>query len=191
MNKISIPYPVIVEGKYDKIKLDSIIDTTVLATDGFGVFKSDEKKALFRALACQDKVIVLTDPDGAGLSIRAFLSQILPPDKIINLYVPERAGKEKRKTEPSKQGLLGVEGIDADTLRALFEPLCGDLLQKAPKEKITKSDLYSDGLSGSPGSAVKRREFCARAGLPQNISANALVDIVNLLYGRERYKKLL
>ena len=188
MSKISIPYPVIVEGKYDKIKLDSILDTTVLATDGFGVFKSDEKKALFRALAAQDKVIVLTDPDGAGLSIRAFLSQILPADRIINLYVPERQGKERRKAAASKQGLLGVEGIDANTLRTIFEPLCGTL---PPKERITKADLYSDGLSGTVGSAEKRKEFCSRAGLPQNISANALVDIINLLYGRERYKELI
>jgi len=190
MKRPVVKYPVIVEGKYDKIKLDSIIDATVIATDGFGVYKSEEKKALIRAIASREKVIVLTDPDGAGLQIRSYLTSVLPADKLIHLYVPEKEGKEKRKSEPSAQGLLGVEGIDADIIRALFAPFTADA-EYRPLRAVSKADLYADGLSGGEGSAEKRRELCERLGLPANISANALLDIINLLYGYDRYKELI
>ncbi|MBQ8697059.1 MAG: DUF4093 domain-containing protein [Clostridia bacterium] len=183
-------YPVIVEGKYDKIKLDSIIDATVIATDGFGVYKSEEKQALLRALASKEKVIVLTDPDGAGLQIRAFLTSVLPKERLIHLYVPEKKGKEKRKEAPSAQGLLGVEGIDAQVIRELFTPFCSDADGVALRP-VTKADLFADGLSGGEGAAGRRRALCERMGLPTNISANALLDIINLLYGYDRYKELI
>lgn len=190
MIRPAIKYPVIVEGKYDKIKLDSVIDATVIATDGFGVYKSEEKKALLRALASKEKVIVLTDPDGAGLQIRAFLTSVLPKDKLIHLYVPERRGKERRKAAPSAQGLLGVEGIDADIIRELFAPFAAGA-DEVSLRPVTKADLYADGLSGGAGSKQKREELCRRLGLPANISANALLDIINLLYGYDRYKELI
>lgn len=190
MSKLRIAYPVIVEGKYDKIKLDSILDATVIASDGFGVYRSEEKQALFRALAAHEKVIVLTDADGAGLQIRSFLSTILPKERLIHLYIPERPGKERRKTAPSAAGLLGVEGIDAATLRSLFEPFEAGADEKA-LTSITKSDLFADGLSGGAGAAERRKDLCRRLSLPQNLSANALLDILNLLYGYDRYKELL
>ncbi len=190
MTRQVIKYPVIVEGKYDKIKLDSILDATVIATDGFGIYKSEEKQALLRALASKEKVIVLTDPDGAGLQIRAFLSSVLPKEKLIHLYVPEKQGKERRKTAPSAQGLLGVEGIDADVIRELFAPFTVDA-DEASLRPVTKADLFADGLSGGAGSVGRRRELCLKLGLPANISANALLDIINLLYGYGRYKELI
>lgn len=188
MNKIPIPYPVLVEGKYDKIKLDSILDTTVLALDGFGVYRSQEKQALYRALAFRGKVIVLTDPDGAGQQLRAFLSSILPPGRIIHLYVPEIPGKERRKTAPGKQGILGVEGMDAALLRELFAPFTG---VQPTGRRVTKADFFADGLSGGGGAAQRRAQLCARLGLPHGISANALLDLINLQYGYDRYKELL
>lgn len=190
MRRPAIKYPVIVEGKYDKIKLDSVIDATVIATDGFGVYKSEEKKALFRAISAKEKVIVLTDPDGAGLQIRSYLTTVLPKEKLIHLYVPEKAGKEKRKSAPSAEGLLGVEGIDADIIRELFAPFEAETDREVLRP-VSKADLFADGLSGGEGSRLRREELCRRMGLPCNISANALLDIINLLYGYDRYKELI
>lgn len=119
-DRIKVDRPVIVEGRYDKIRIASLIEGTVITTDGFGVFKNSEKKALIRRLASERGVIILTDSDGGGLVIRSYLNSVLPKDKIINLYIPAVKGREKRKKEDSKEGLLGVEGIDCDTLRSVL-----------------------------------------------------------------------
>ncbi len=151
--KLRIALPVVVEGKYDKIKLDSVIDATVLTTGGFGIFNSAEKKALIRRL-CKDGVILLCDSDGAGKVIRGYLKGILPPERVYDLYLPKIAGKEKRKRVGSKEGTLGVEGMDADLLRALFAPYATDALpSRAP---ITKADFYAYGLSGGANAAALR-----------------------------------
>ena len=126
MDRLKISIPIAVEGKYDKIKLSSIIDGQIITTDGFGVFASDEKKMLIRRLAEPRGIIVLTDSDGAGLVIRNYFRSILPKDKLINLYTPQIAGKEKRKKCPSKAGFLGVEGIEACKIRSLILPLLAD-----------------------------------------------------------------
>ena len=118
--KIKISLPVIVEGKYDKIKLSSIIDARIITTGGFGIFNSEEKKTLIKRL-CENGVILLCDSDGAGKVIRSYIKSFLPPEKVINLYIPKIEGKEKRKREGSKEGTLGVEGINADILRDLFK----------------------------------------------------------------------
>lgn len=120
MDKIPISLPVVVEGKYDQIKLASIIDATILTTEGFGIFNNKEKRALLRALS-KNGIILLTDSDGAGGMIRSHLQSFLPPDKIYHLYIPQIAGKEKRKKSPSKAGTLGVEGMDAALLREMFQ----------------------------------------------------------------------
>ncbi|MBR5323100.1 MAG: DUF4093 domain-containing protein [Clostridia bacterium] len=190
MKKISIDIPIIVEGKYDVIKLNSIIDGQIIKTDGFGLFKSEETKNYIRQLADKNGVIVLTDSDGAGLVIRNHLNSILPKEKIIHLYPPQIEGKEKRKNSPSKEGFLGVEGISADTLRTLFAPFESDS-KKEGKKKVSKTDLYEDGLTGYPNSADKRNALKKRLGLPQNISTNALLDIINFLYSYEEYKEFL
>ena len=116
MEKLKIPYPVIVEGKHDKIKLQTVIDTEIFVTDGFGIFRQSEKNALVRALCKKSKIIILTDSDGGGRVIRNFFNSVLDKDRIIHLYIPQIKGKEKRKTAPSKEGTLGVEGMEAELL---------------------------------------------------------------------------
>lgn len=193
MEKLHIPCPVIVEGKYDKITLSSVIDAKILPTGGFSVFNNKEKAALFRRLAEKTGVIVLTDPDGGGRQIRAYLSQILPKEKIYHLYVPALPGKEKRKPHPSRAGTLGVEGIDAARLRALFAPFASGEGEDAVKKTggITKTDLYLDGLSGRDNAAAAREALCRYLDLPTDMTAPALLDALNLLYTREEYKGFL
>lgn len=188
-DRIKVDRPVIVEGRYDKIRIASLIEGTVITTDGFGVFKNSEKKALIRRLASERGVIILTDSDGGGLVIRSYLNSVLPKDKIINLYIPAVKGREKRKKEDSKEGLLGVEGIDCDTLRSVLAPFSSD--KPVIRGGVTKAEFYRDGLSGREGSAEKRKKLCRTAGLPENIGANALLEAVNLLYDRAGYEKLL
>ena len=190
-NKLKIEKIVLVEGKYDKIKLDSILDATVIPCDGFGIFREKEKKALLRRLAKERGIIVLTDADGAGLVIRNHLKNVLSGNDIIHLYTPAVHGKEKRKAVPSKAGLLGVEGIEADTLRALFLPFAAGEEQTKKKAALTKVDFYTDGLSGGENSAELRKAFCAEAGFPADISAGSLLEAVNLLYSEEEYRAIL
>ena len=189
MNKIKLDIPVIVEGKYDVIKLNSIIDGQIIKTDGFGLFNSRETKEYIKKLAEKNGVIVLTDSDGAGLVIRNHLSSILPKEKIIHLYPPQICGKEKRKTTHSKEGFLGVEGISADTLRSLFAPFEAQTKDDT-KKLVTKLDFYNDGLTGNADSKKKRDLIKSKLNLPSNISANALLDAINLLYSYDEYKAI-
>lgn len=183
--KLRIALPVVVEGKYDKIKLDSVMDATVLTTGGFGIFNSAEKKALIRRL-CKDGVILLCDSDGAGKVIRGYLKGILPPERVYDLYIPKIAGKEKRKRVGSKEGTLGVEGMDADLLRALFAPYATDALpSRAP---ITKADFYAYGLSGGANAAALRDALAAQFDLPSGMTANALIAALALLCSREEFE---
>ena len=187
MEKIKIDLPVIVEGKYDKIKVSSVIDGEIIVTDGFGVFKSREKLALIKRLS-QNGVIILTDSDGAGKLIRSHISGAVPADKIYNLYIPKIKGKEKRKREGSKEGTLGVEGIDAATLREIFEAfLKNHDVAKKSGEKVTKADLFSLGLSGSEGSSVRRDRIAEKLGLPSGLTAPAFVSAVNVIMTREEF----
>ncbi len=182
--KIRIPLPVIVEGKYDKIKLDSILDARIITTGGFGIFNNVEKKALIRRL-CQNGVILLCDSDGAGKVIRSYVKSFLPPEKVINLYIPQIAGKEKRKKEGSKEGTLGVEGMDAELLRSLFQKYAdGSTAERTP---ITKGDLYLYGLSGGANSAARRDALAAVYDLPGGMSANALLDALNIISTLEEF----
>lgn len=191
MEKLKISIPIAVEGKYDKIKLSSIIDGRIITTDGFGIFASGEKKMLIKRLASERGMIVLTDSDGAGLVIRNYFRSILPKDKLIHLYTPQIEGKERRKKAPSKAGFLGVEGIEADTLRKMFEPFAdGNVENDIPQKEVTKADFYSDNLSGGEGSAERRKRLCNLLELPENMSANALLAAVNMLCTFEKYKEI-
>lgn len=190
-DRIRLNRPVVVEGKYDKIRLQSILDAAILTTDGFGIFNAKEKTAMLRRIAEQNGIIVLTDSDGGGLVIRNYFNSILPKNKLIHLYIPAIPGREKRKTEDSKEGLLGVEGMEAEVLRALFAPFAVGTEAAPERTPITKADLYEDGLSGGAGSKAKRRSLCRAAGLPLNISADAMLTALNLLYGKEEYQELL
>ena len=188
MEKIKISRPIIVEGKYDKITLSSLLEATIIPTDGFSLFKKTELTSLLRRLAEAHGVIVLTDPDGGGRQIRSYLSEILPKDRVIHLYVPQREGKERRKTRAGKAGLLGVEGMDAETLRALFLPYAIDAPPKA-HGGITKQDFFLDGLSGREGAEERRRMLALSLDLPADMTANSLLAACNLLYTKEEYKE--
>ena len=189
--RIRLDRPVVVEGKYDKIRLSSVVDADILTTDGFGVFKEKEKTALFRRVAEKKGLFILTDSDGGGLVIRNYFNTILPKDKLIHLYVPAVKGRERRKTEDSKEGLLGVEGMETQLLYDLFAPFAVSAPEREVEPPITKADLYEDGLSGGKGSKEKRIALCRLAGLPLNLSADAMLTALNLLYGKEKYHELL
>lgn len=183
-----IKYPIIVEGKYDKIKLDSLIEATIITTGGFEIFNSKEKALLLKRLCEKDKIILLTDSDGGGHLIRSHIKTLLPPDKIINLYVPRVEGKEKRKRNPSKEGILGIEGTEKDTLLKLLEPF-SDTAAGESKGGITKADLYRYGLSGREDSAVARKVFLESIGLPSTMSPNAMLSALNILYSKEEIEE--
>lgn len=179
-----IKYPIIVEGKYDKIKICSLFDATVITTDGFSIFNKKEKLSLLRALAEKGKIILLTDSDGGGHLIRSHIKSAISPDKIINLYTPKVEGKEKRKREASKEGFLGVEGIDKDTLMALLMPFTDDS-EQSNHEPITKADLYALGLSGRDDSRAKREALLRALSLPHDMTPNAMLSAINILYTKE------
>ena len=188
--RIRIPYPVLVEGKYDRLRLLSVIEADIYMTDGFGIFKREEKRMLLRALAEKTKIIVLTDSDGAGKVIRSHVSSFIPKDRLIPLYVPQIPGKEKRKTEFSKEGFLGVEGMERMLLRELFLPYRADAEERpVDAPRITKTDLYSDGFTGSENSSERRDRFARRIGLPSGMTPNALLSALNVLFTYDEYKK--
>ena len=191
--KLSIPYPVVVEGKYDKIRLSNIIDARIIVTDGFGVFRKEEKRLLLRRLAAVSPLIVLTDSDGGGKIIRSHLSGMLPKDKIIPLYIPQIKGKERRKEKPSAAGTLGVEGMDDSLLYDLFLPYAsreGDPLTRAAENPLSKVDFFEDGLTGGANSTAKRDELAQKVGLPAGMSANALLEALKLLVTYDEYLAL-
>ena len=187
--RIVIPFPVIVEGKYDKLRLESVIDAQILTTDGFGVFNKEEKGMLFRALAKKTPLIVLTDSDGAGKLIRSHLTSILPADRLIQLYVPRVKGTEKRKNAPSAEGVLGVEGMERALLRDVFLPYADAdaVKQRAAENPLSKTDLFVDGLTGGEGSREKRDRLATRLGLPAGMTPNALLSALRLLCTYEEY----
>ena len=192
MDRKRISLPIAVEGKYDKSTILSMFDTTVITLGGFAVFNSKEKQALLRKIA-KDGIIVLTDSDGAGKMIRAFLNGIIPKDKIYNLYIPKIAGKEKRKTAPSKEGLLGVEGMGRDELTRVLAPfIVGDdgKAQKDSKsgEMITKVDFYMDKFTGADNSVARRDELSKHFELPGGMSANALLEALNIITDKAGYR---
>ena len=186
MEKLKIDLPIIVEGKYDKIKIKSLFDACVITTEGFGVFKNSEKLALIKKLAAKDKIIVITDSDGAGKLIRSHITSAIPKDKLIQLYTPQVVGKEKRKAEASKEGFLGVEGTDAEILRKLLSPFASDAPEGAAERcEIEKLDLYELGLTGGADSAQKRNALAVKLGLPRAMTPNALLAALNVLMSRE------
>ena len=193
MERIRVPYPVIVEGKYDRLRLLSVIDAEIYTTDGFGIFKSAEKAMLLRALARKTKIIVLCDSDGAGKVIRGRISSLIPGDRLIPLYVPRIAGKEKRKREPSKEGILGVEGMERSLLLDLLRPYGegGDFSVREKETRcVTKADLYERRLTGFDGSATARDKLAERLGLPAGMTPNAFLAALNVLCTYEEFLAL-
>ena len=189
--KKKITLPIIAEGKYDKITLTSLFDCTVITTGGFAVFNSKEKQMLIRRL-CSDGVIILTDSDGGGRQIRSFLSSILPKDRIHNLFIPQLEGKERRKNKAGKSGTLGVEGMPPEVLERLLSPFVdGEKLDTGAKEAVTKLDFYRAGLSGGANARERRAALARLMDLPTDMTANALLEAVNLLYGKDEYERML
>ncbi len=179
---------IVVEGKYDKIRLENIIDATIIPTDGFGIFKNKELQQLLRSLAATKGLIVLTDSDSAGFMIRSFLAGCIDNNKITNIYIPELFGKEKRKIAPSAEGLLGVEGIpDKIIAKAFASAGIGTTKTESPARKVSKSDLYDLGFSGGANSSEKRAKLLEKLSLPKKISANRLPEIINALYTYEEF----
>ena len=189
--RLQIPYPVIVEGRYDKLRLESVISAQILTTDGFGLFNHSEKTKLFLALAKKSPLIVLTDSDGAGKLIRSRITSSIPKDRLIHLYVPRVEGVEKRKKAPSAEGILGVEGMERELLKKLFEPYADATIAERMRENpLSKTDFYIDGLTGGPDSAQRRDAFAQGLGLPPKMTPNALLAAVRMLCTYEEYLKL-
>ncbi|WP_130870886.1 toprim domain-containing protein [Intestinimonas massiliensis (ex Afouda et al. 2020)] len=187
---------IVVEGRYDKNTLSQLVDTVILETSGFGIFKDGEKLALFRRLAEERGLIILTDPDGAGFVIRNFLKGSIPPDRVKHAYVPDILGKERRKRTPGKEGKLGVEGMRPAVLeealrRAGATFLDGSGEDQPPRRPITKADLFALGLSGGPGAGEKRKALLKRLSLPEHLSPNAMLEVLNALYSYEELAAVL
>ena len=178
---------IVVEGRYDKNALKQTVEAMVVETRGFGVFNDRERLALLRRLAEQRGLILLTDGDGAGFVIRNFLKGAIPKKQLKHAYIPDMYGKERRKATPGREGKLGVEGMSPEVLLealeragATFED--GEAIQS--RQPITKADFYELGLTGGPDSAARRSELLRKLDLPERMTANALLEAVNLLYSR-------
>lgn len=192
MEKLNIPYPIIVEGKYDRLKLLCVCDAQIITTDGFGIFKKHEKLALIRRLSAASPIILLTDSDGAGKLIRSHLTSAIPKDRLIQLYIPKIEGKEKRKSEPSAEGTLGVEGMEAKLLHDLLMPFTdSDRFSRSAENPLSKADFYRDGLSGKDNSAEARDALARRLELPTGMTANALLAALKMLITYEEYTSLI
>ncbi len=186
---IKLDLPIIVEGKYDKIKLSSIFDTVILTTDGFGIFKNKEKVELIKRLS-EKGIIVLTDSDSAGSIIRSYLKNILSEDKIHHIFMPPIKGKEKRKTKSSSEGLLGVEGIDKDIILRAFERFLPTTPQK-DKKPITTAFLMSQGLSGTSDSLLRRQYLLKELNLPYSISPATLKKVLSEISSEDEIIKIM
>lgn len=189
--RLNVPYPVIVEGRYDKLRLESVIDACIYTTDGFGIFRRSEKTMLFRALAKKSPLIILTDSDGAGKLIRSHLTSVLPADRLVQLYIPRIAGTEKRKQHPSAEGTMGVEGMERELLFRLFAPysVAGSAEARA-ENPLSKADLYADGLTGAEDSRCRRDALARMLELPEGMTPNALLAALKLLCTYEEYCNL-
>ncbi len=187
MKKLSLRYPLIVEGKYDKIKLSDIISSPIIETGGFALINNKKKRKYLYTLAQSTKFIVLTDSDKAGGFIRSHLKGIIPKDKLINVYIPKIEGKEKRKSVHSAEGLLGVEGMSFEVLQKLLSPYISEERQIEP---VTPDLLWEAGLLGKNDSCEKRKILAKELDLPDNLTQKALTDAINTLGGASLFRQL-
>lgn len=187
---LKIKQAVIVEGKYDKIRLSNIVDAVIVPVHGFSIHRDRETAELIKYLAKTTGIIILTDSDSAGFQIRNKIKNLARDGEVIHVYVPDIRGKEKRKREPSKEGLLGVEGIPDEVILEAFEKagVSAERTEQA-KEPITKSDLLELGLVGGENSAARREGLQKSLGLPKRLSANMLLEMLNVMFTREEFLK--
>lgn len=191
---IRLKEALVVEGKYDKNTLSQLVDAPIFTTDGFGIMHDDAMLELLRRVAVERGLIVLTDSDGAGFVIRNRLRSSLPPDCVRHAYIPDIPGKERRKAAPGKEGKLGVEGMSPQVLLEALRRAGATFEEAAPVPKgtpISKADLYELGLSGRPDSKARRRSLQKKLELPEHLSANALLEVLNILYDKETLEGLL
>lgn len=190
---VKIKEAIVVEGRYDRNTLSQIVDATIFETNGFGIFKNKEQMALLRTVAQKRGLIVLTDSDGAGFVIRNHLKSAIPAAYLKHAYIPDIAGKEKRKAAPGKEGKLGVEGMRPEVILEALRA-CGatfdDEPQDSPRTAITKQDFVELGLSGGTDSSVKRLCVQKAMNLPEHMSANALLQALNLLMTADELRNL-
>lgn len=188
---LKIKEAVIVEGKYDKIKLSSVVDTVIITTEGFRIFKNPEKLSLIRYYAEKTGIIILTDSDSAGFKIRGFLKGAVNKGRIINIYIPDIFGKEKRKEKASAEGKLGVEGIPVKIISDAFRKAGISSSDESKKNDITSVTFFELGLSGKPESKSKRIKLQKYLGLPELMSASSLMEILNTMYTANELKEII
>ena len=182
---------IVVEGRYDKNALSQVVDAVILETSGFGVFHDAQKRKLLQSLAEKRGLIVLTDSDGAGFVIRNYIRSCVDPAFVKHAYIPDVYGKERRKKQPSKEGKLGVEGMRPqvllEALRRAGATFIGEDAAAERPERITKTDLFRAGLSGGEGSREKRLALLHALDLPEHLTANALLDVLNAMMSRDEF----
>lgn len=184
---LKIREAIVVEGKYDKIALEPLVDAPIFTTEGFGLFRDGEKIELLRRIAERRGLIILTDSDGAGFVIRNRLRGCIDPALVKHAYIPDLPGRERRKKTASREGKLGVEGMAPEVLRQALLRAGATVEREEPARPITKADLYALGLSGGAGAAERRRALQQRLGLPERLSANGLLEVLTALYGRDAF----
>ncbi len=188
---ITVDRIVVVEGKYDRIKLAGILDATVICTDGFGIFKNEELKKTLRALAEKRGLLILTDSDSAGFTIRNYIVNLVGAKNVVNAYVPDIKGKEKRKAHASAEGTLGVEGVDESVILSALEKAGVTASRTERKKYLTKTDFYLLGLSGGENCSARRDLIKKELGLPKKMSSNALIEILNIMLCEDEFRALL
>ncbi|MDE6731034.1 MAG: DUF4093 domain-containing protein [Oscillospiraceae bacterium] len=187
---LQVRQAIIVEGKYDKIKLASIVQAVILQTNGFQIYKNPELLELIRYYAKTTGILIVTDSDRAGFQIRNYIRGAVPEGDIRHIYIPDIFGKEKRKAKPSAEGKLGVEGMDADMLRDAFRKVGVFTEEKPSGERITKTDLYLAGFNGRPDSAERRRAFQRMLQLPEMLSSSGLLEVLNSRMTKEEFQEI-
>lgn len=190
---IKLRQAIVVEGRYDKNALCQLVDAPVIETHGFGVMKDRRLLGFLRQVAAARGLIILTDSDGAGFVIRNFLKGALPPEQVLHAYIPDVPGKERRKRAPGKEGKLGVEGMRPEVLLEALRRAGATIEGEdapPPGARITKADLYAAGLTGGPDSRAARQRLLAQLDLPERLSTNALLEVLNALMTREAFQNL-
>lgn len=186
-DKIKLSEAVIVEGKYDKIKLSNILDAFILETNGFAVFKDKTKLSFIKKLAKERGIIILTDSDHAGFMIRNYISSGVPKEQIKNVYIPDIFGKEKRKNAPSKEGKLGVEGMTKEVIVEALSKAGVTSSKSVCSDPVTTVDFYDLGLTGGAGSKAKRKALCKALDLPEFLSTSSLISCINNFMTKEEF----
>lgn len=183
---------IVVEGRYDKNTLSQVVDAVIIETSGFGIFNDREKQKLLRMLAEKRGLIVMTDSDGAGFVIRNFIKGAVDPSLVKHAYIPDIEGKEKRKNKASKEGLLGVEGmrpeIIIEALKRAGATIDGEISTR--QAEISKADMYAKGLTGKANSAMLRKKLLEKLELPEKMSTDALMQVLNALMSKEEFLEL-